>query len=167
MKTIAIFGSSSSQGKTRDFIDEAIKGRDIELIDLKKLDISHFDYEHKNKNDDFINIIEKILEVDHIILVTPVYWYTMSSYMKVFLDRITDLIIFYPEKYNKLKGKRLSVVTTFGSSKPEGFEYPFSQTCNYIGMDYKGCSYFYTGDKEDLLRQNVDILSALKNKISK
>jgi hypothetical protein len=59
---IIILGSSRSQGETRKAVDLIIGTNQIPIIDLKTLNISIYDYEHQNKNDDFIPLIEGIME---------------------------------------------------------------------------------------------------------
>ena len=54
----------------------------------------------------------------------------------------------------KLRGKKLFVIASFGTSLPKGFEDPFAQTCEYSGMKYQGCSYIYNGDNLALLEHN-------------
>jgi hypothetical protein len=74
-KHIIIFGSSRSDGNTRKIIDEIIRDHSLTFIDLNDFEITPFDYEHKNKGDDFIPLIEKIMNYDTMIIATPVYWY--------------------------------------------------------------------------------------------
>ena len=155
-KPIMIYGSSSSFGKTRDVLEEFCNDS-IPLIDLNSLDITPFDYEHKNKDDDFMPLIEKVIKQhDPIILATPVYWYTMSATMKIFIDRISDLWDLKKELLDELRGKSLFVIASYGGSYPKGFEYPFKQTCDYLGINYLGCSFIYTGNDSELIKSNVD-----------
>lgn len=51
---IIIFGSSRSFGKTREAVQTIIGDNNIPIVDLATLDISIYDYEHRNQNDDFI-----------------------------------------------------------------------------------------------------------------
>ena len=89
---IIIFGSSRSFGETRKAVETIIDNNQIPLVDLLTLNIGIYDYEHSNKNDDFIPLMERVIEHDLIILATPVYWYSVSTHMKIFIDRITDLV---------------------------------------------------------------------------
>jgi len=139
---IIILGSSRSQGETRKTVDLIVGNNDIPIIDLKALNISIYDYEHQNKNDDFIPLIEGIIEHDLLVLATPVYWYTMSATMKIFLDRLTDLLEIRKDLGRKLRGKRLYVISSIGNTLlPQGFEDAFWQTAKYLGMEYEGCSF--------------------------
>ena len=81
---IIIVGSSRSSGNTRKAVDLIIGNSSIPIIDLKTLNKSIYDYEHQNKNDDFLPLIEGIMGQDLLVLATPVYWYTMSATMKIF-----------------------------------------------------------------------------------
>lgn len=154
---IIIMGSSRSFGETRKSIDLIIDEKDISIIDLKTLDISQFDYDYLNSKDDYIPLMEKITqENDLIILATPVYWYSMSAIMKIFIDRVSDLISIRKDIGRKLRGKKLFVIASFSTSLPRGFEDSFSQTCKYLGIEYKGCSFIYHGKDQVLLEANKD-----------
>ena len=151
-----ILGSSNSFGKTRKAIIEAIGSQPIPIYDLASLDIKPYDYEYKNVNDDYLALIEKIVECDPLILATPVYWYSMSATMKIFIDRISDLLDIRKDLGRKLKGKKLFVLATFDTSLPRGFEDPFEQTCEYLGMNYSGTSFIYSGTTNDeFLKNNI------------
>lgn len=97
MKKFAIiFGSSRSNGHTMAATKQVMHEIDQALlIDLADHNISDFNYEYNNKNDDFLSIIQSIIEYKTIILATPIYWYTTSASMKRFIDRITDLLTIY------------------------------------------------------------------------
>jgi multimeric flavodoxin WrbA len=155
MKTLTILGSSSSYGDTRQALDYVVEGKEIEFVDLSKLDISYFDYDHKNKEDDFIPLAEKMVEYRSIILAMPVYWYTMSAVMKTFVDRLSDLLSIRKDLGRALKGKWIYVVTSYGGEFPMGFENPFRLTCNYMDMYYGGCYFDYTGKDPNLLEDNL------------
>ncbi|MFN5589798.1 MAG: flavodoxin family protein [Holosporales bacterium] len=154
-KSIFILGSSRSFGNTRKVIVDVAEKEEIEIIDLSTKRISFFDYEHHNKQDDFIPLIESILPYETIVLATPVYWYTMSAIMKIFIDRISDLITIRKDLGRKLSGKNLFVIASYGTSIPRGFEDAFEQTCAYMNMNYLGASFVYSkNDLSELLTIN-------------
>ncbi len=74
-KVIFILGTSRSHGNTRLIIDLVNKDFNAPIIDLRSLQISYFDYEHQNRSDDFLGVIEKIVGCDVVVFATPVYWY--------------------------------------------------------------------------------------------
>ncbi|USC68966.1 flavodoxin family protein, partial [Staphylococcus aureus] len=41
-------------------------------------------------NDDYEQLLIKVLESDIIIFSTPLYWYSMSASLKLFIDRWTE-----------------------------------------------------------------------------
>ncbi|MFZ0565396.1 MAG: NAD(P)H-dependent oxidoreductase [Chlamydiales bacterium] len=161
---IIILGSSRSKGDTHTAVQMIVREIPVPIIDLNKLNISYYDYDNRNRNDDFISLAEQMVEHSPIILATPVYWYSMSAIMKTFIDRWSDLIGFRKDLGRRLAGKKLFLITSYGTILPKGFEDPFSQTCSYLEMLYGGCFYFYSGKDEKLIKQNE---AASKNFISK
>lgn len=156
MSKIIIFGSSRSFGNTRKITDEILGRSGIEIIDLNKFNISPFDYEHRNANDDFLPLIEQLVAYDTWIIATPVYWYSMSTQHKIFFDRFSDLLKIRKDLGNKLRGIKLFVIATFQSSYPKGFEDIFEQICDYLGMKYLGSSFIYSGTEEiKFLKNNL------------
>jgi multimeric flavodoxin WrbA len=163
---IIILGSSRSHGDTYKAVRSIINGYpDVPFIDLNQLNITAYDYEQRNKDDDFLPLIKQALEHDTIVLATPVYWYTMSAQMKVFIDRLSDLIRIWKDTGRKLRGKNLYVITSFHTSMPRGFEDAFSQTCEYLGMNYKGCSYIHSGDHAEFLAKNPEEIKKAREAI--
>ncbi|WP_291800231.1 flavodoxin family protein [Lutibacter sp.] len=61
----------------------------MNLYDKK---INHFDYDFNN-DDGFLPLMKNVIEkYDTIIFATPIYWYSMSGVLKVFFDRLSDLL---------------------------------------------------------------------------
>lgn len=154
MKSVfALTATPNPRGNTIKALDLVCGNYEHERVELHDLKIHYFSYE-KSARDDFLPLIERMCEADVLLLVTPIYWYTMSAPMKAFFDRLTDLLLWYPDLGQKLKGKKVFVVTSWGTSHPgEMFEYAFRETSNYLGMDYQGC-YFYQSESLD-----VDVLA--------
>lgn len=145
MKPLIIYGSSHSAGVTKEISDLLVEGYNHSFVDLNTKNISYYDYEHKNKDDDFIEVAHQMLEHETIVFVTPVYWYTMSAQLKVFFDRLTDLITIHKSLGRALKGKKVFLVSTgHGAEYPESLEYPVKSTAEYFGMEYGGLLYFST-----------------------
>jgi len=159
--SIILLGSSNSFGQTRKAIDIIIGNKDIPIIDLKTLDISPYDYNHNNKDDDYFPLMKKVIEHDLIVLATPVYWYSVSSFIKTFIDRLSDLLEIQKDLGRKLRGKKLFVIASFSTSLPEFFEKPIELTCEYMGIKYQGCSFIYNGEDLNLQQNNkAEIIKA-------
>ena len=63
-KTIALFASARRNGNTGQFIDWIASSLDIQIIDLSEKDITPYDYDHKNINDDFVPVMNQLLGYD-------------------------------------------------------------------------------------------------------
>lgn len=140
MRILIILGSSRKDGDTKKVVDELIAITQWDLIDLNDYNISYYDYKHQNKDDDFIGLMRQIInEYDVFVFATPVYWYSMSGIMKVFFDRITDLLDFEKDLGRKLRGKSMAAIScSIGDNLGEHFWLPFSETATYLGMHYLG-----------------------------
>lgn len=139
MKTLIIQGSSRGSGNTSKIVELVLAELAADVVDLSLKNISAYDYEHANRNDDFLPLMREVVQYDLIILATPVYWYSMSGLMKNFLDRITDCLKIEKETGRKLRGKALAVIAC--SSEPTvtpGFFEPFRLSAAYLGMEYLG-----------------------------
>jgi len=139
--TIALFASSRRNGNTGQLIDRIAGELQIEVIDLGKKNISAFDYEHRNRNDDFEPLLDYVLGFDQIIFASPIYWYSVAPPMKVFIDRISDLLDLPDllDKGRQLRGKTGYVVSTSVDDEPDApFIAAFKATFDYLGMKYGG-----------------------------
>jgi multimeric flavodoxin WrbA len=137
---VAILGSSRKDGATKSLADTLITMANIDIIDLNDFSISYYNYEQVYVADDYLDLMKKlILQYDTFLFVTPVYWYSMSGIMKVFFDRITDLLDSHKELGRALRGKKMAVLTTSnGNHLGDKFWYPFIETAQYLGIDYLG-----------------------------
>ncbi|WP_108868049.1 flavodoxin family protein [Aquimarina aquimarini] len=139
-KGVILQGSSRSSGNTNVIALFIQEKTGFDIIDLKPKNIGPFDYDLKNKDDDFIPLFKEIVDkYDTLIFATPVYWYTMSGIMKNFMDRITDCLKTEKEIGRKLRGKKMGLISCGSDSElKEGFTMPFVESANYLGMSYLG-----------------------------
>jgi multimeric flavodoxin WrbA len=145
-KTLVILGSNRKNSLTESITRKALLQTEFDMIDLLDHKIAHYNYDgHYPADDEFEAIISKALPYDNIIFATPVYWYSMSGVMKVFFDRLTDLITIKKDLGHELKGKSASMIAVGAEPTiPDGFEVPFKHTAAYLGILYKGCTYHPT-----------------------
>ncbi len=155
MRKVIIVGSSRSQGNTTKIVDEIAARLQIDVINLSHYEISHYDYESKNRDDDFLPLIRKIIEnYDTLIFATPVYWYSMSGIMKVFFDRFSDLLRIEKETGRKLRGKQFAVISNSHDAQIEDdFYIPFKRSADYLGMIYIGNKHY----NADAFQPNQDL----------
>jgi multimeric flavodoxin WrbA len=89
-----------------------------------------------------LSVAEKMETAERIVFATPVYWYAMSGELKVFFDRLTDLLTTHKSIGKALKGKKTYLIATGSDPElPEGFEVPFRSTSAYFDMSYEGALY--------------------------
>ncbi|WP_106794404.1 flavodoxin family protein [Aquimarina sp. Aq78] len=168
---VILQGSSKSNGNTNKIALFIKERTGFDIIDLKSKNIGPFEYDFKNRGDDFLPTIKEIVEnYDTLIFATPVYWYAMSGIMKTFMDRITDCIKIEKETGRKLKGKKMGMISCgSGSELKEGFTMPFIESANYLGMHYLGDIHTWIED-ENIPKQlqndiNVFISEKIKTEI--
>lgn len=166
-KTVIIKASSRKEGNTDKIVRYLNKNNDFDVIDLLDLEIGHYSYDYKNANDDFLPLMNKITEkYDTIVFVTPVYWYTMSGILKVFFDRMSDLLHYKKELGRKLRGKEMAMISnSAGNDRREGFEMPFIESAKYLGMEYLGDIHVFFTDNEIAEEAEIKI-NELKNSLS-
>jgi multimeric flavodoxin WrbA len=143
MKSLVILGTARNDSNTLKAITELCPFKDYELIDLRNYKIQHYQYDPVlNAQDDFLNIAKKMQEADTIIFATPVYWYAMSGELKIFFDRLTDLLNIHKTIGKSLKGKSTYLISSGSAAElPEGFEIPFRLTSKYFEMKYQKAFY--------------------------
>lgn len=159
-KGIILLGSSNSKGNTFTVSKYISDQTTYQIIDLKEKSIAAFDYEFKNRHDDFLPLIKEIVNnYEIIIFATPIYWYTMSGTMKLFFDRISDCLKTEKETGRKLKTMKMAVLSCgSGEELKVGFHMPFIESANYLGMDYLGSvhSWMVEGAIPEEVKQNLD-----------
>ncbi|MGD1947175.1 MAG: flavodoxin family protein [Croceivirga sp.] len=151
MKKVVIVGSSRNDGDTSNLISVLIENSGWDVIDLNDYNFGYYDYHHENRNDDYLGLMRRIIaQYDTLIFATPVYWYAMSGIMKVFFDRITDLLTIEKRLGRQLRGKKMAVIScSIGNNLGEFFWLPFSETAKYLGMDYLGNVHTITGENNE------------------
>ena len=152
---IAVFASARRNGNTGQFIDWIASDLGIDVVDLSEKNISPYDYDHKNINDDFLPLINKLLKYEKIIFVTPVYWYGPSAQMKIFIDRTSDFLDLEELKDigRQLRGKIAYIVcTSISSDADNSFINSLKDTFGYLGMEYGG--YVHANCNDGYIRNN-------------
>jgi multimeric flavodoxin WrbA len=142
-ESVVILGTSRGDGNTRTTVEAIVAGKPIEVVDLSRLELTGYDYRHRNERDEFVPLMESIASKALWILATPVYWYTMSAQLKLFIDRLSDLTTIRKDLGRHLRGKSVALVVSGTDSElPPGFETPFCLTCQYLGILYLGAFYW-------------------------
>jgi multimeric flavodoxin WrbA len=151
MSKVIIAGSSRNDGDTTILTQSLTKQSKWDLINLNDYNFSYYDYEHQNRDDDYLVLMQTIIDrYDTLIFATPVYWYSMSGIIKVFFDRITDLLTIEKDLGRKLRNKKMAVIScSAGENLGNQFWLPFSETAKYLGMDYIGNAHTISGKNNE------------------
>lgn len=152
-KTIIIQASSKSTGNTNKVINYLNNNKSFDFVDLKKKNIGVFEYDFTNADDDFIPLMEDLIhKYDTLIFATPVYWYSMSATLKIFFDRLSDLLHYKKDLGRQLRGKNMAMISNSGDNDlRNGFEMPFIESAKYLGMNYLGSTHaWFTEDGNDI-----------------
>ena len=137
--TLIIFASAREQGNTRKIAQLVQDKTGADFLNINDLDISPYDYQHRNHEDAFIPTFEKIVTYQNLIFITPVYWYSMAGPMKIFFDRMTDLLTIRKDLGRSLAGKRMAAICCSSDEEAyPGFFMPFARTADYLDMIYLG-----------------------------
>ncbi|MFL0354656.1 flavodoxin family protein [Xanthomarina sp. GH4-25] len=164
-KSVIIQGSSRSKGDTSLIVNYLASNYHIDVIDLNTKTIGQYDYDYKNEKDDFIATMTEIIEnYDTIIFATPVYWYAMSGIMKAFFDRISDLLRVEKDLGRQLRGKNMAMISTSNMDDlVAGFNMPFVESANYLGMTYLGDIHTWVEGNRipDIVKTKIDTFSNL------
>ncbi|ANQ49420.1 NAD(P)H-dependent oxidoreductase [Flammeovirga sp. MY04] len=153
---IILLGSSNSSGYTYQLSKLIADKFDYPIVDLKQYKILPFDYQFENQEDDFIKVFDEVLKYDHIVIATPVYWYSMSGIMKTFFDRLTDGLIIHKDKGRLLRGKTMSVISTGTDEKVVDYFFkPFKSSADYLGMRFKWCVYVSSKNGIKLTEEDI------------
>ncbi|KQC11844.1 MAG: hypothetical protein APR63_12075 [Desulfuromonas sp. SDB] len=103
-----------------------ISGHSTEKINLSQSQISpcHACLKCKNSEaikcaleDDMQEIIEKLIKADCIIFASPIYFFSVSAQMKIFIDRLYCLVD--ENKKQKMAGKDAVIILTHGHPSSE------------------------------------------------
>lgn len=150
-KIAIIIGTSRAGGNTRLLVDEVAKQTGAKVFDINNYDITPYDYDHANRDDDYLPLMKELMRYDHIAFASPIYWYSPSAQMKLFIDRFSDFLDEEKDMGRKLRGQHCSIISTcVDDDFTDSFEDAFAHTFEYLGMIYKGMLLVKTDDPVNL-----------------
>lgn len=144
-----IYGSTRENGNTEWLTEHVIDGLLTEKIHLREFTILPIKDERHTPDgfqevvDDYNKIIEKVMKHEILIFATPIYWYSMSGTMKLFIDRWSQTMRDpnFPNFRAELGNKKVYVVAV-GGDRPSIKALPmiqqFQYICDFFGMSFEG-----------------------------
>ncbi len=114
--------------------------------------------------DDMQRLYEKIVAADALIYASPIYWFTVSAQLKLFMDRCYALG--GPSGY-ALGGKKMAVALTYGDSDPftsgaVNALRTFQDAFAYVGSELVGSVYGTGLEPGDILKNKAVMKEALQ-----
>ena len=147
MSIVVLYGSTRENSNTEWLTDRVINKLPVEKIFLKDYKIlpikdeRHSELGFQEVEDDYNDLIEKVLQHDIIVFATPIYWYSMSGTMKLFIDRWSQTL---RDKnlpnFRADLGKKKAYVIAVGGDRPSIKGLPLIQQFQYI-FDYFGIAF--------------------------
>jgi multimeric flavodoxin WrbA len=126
-RVLVVMGSPRPKGNSTILAMEAARGAkdagaEVETIRLAILKISPCaacdgcrkpDANGCVRKDDMTPLYDKLRAADAILIAGPVYWFSISAQVKLFMDRF---YAFGAESYKPLKGKRIGIILTYADA---------------------------------------------------
>lgn len=137
--TIIIVGSARREGNTSKVAAHLGDQLNATVVHLLDYQIGPFRYDQDYPvNDDFFDFIEaKVLPYSNLVFASPVYWYSMSGGMKIFFDRLSDLLKSRKDLGRQLRGKTLAVLSCAEDEIVNASFYSaFQLSAAYLGMHF-------------------------------
>lgn len=147
MSIAVLYGGARNQGNSEILTEIAVNHLPVERIYLRNYNIQpikdgrHSKNGFQKVNDDYHTVIDQILPHEIIIFSTPIYWYSMSATMKLFIDRWSQTLrdADYPRFKEIMAGKKAYVIAVGGDS-PSIKGLPLIQQFNYI-FEFMGITF--------------------------
>jgi multimeric flavodoxin WrbA len=170
MKVLGIMGSPRRQSNTEILLDKALEGAreagaEVEKVLVSKLKISpclEIYACRKDGNcaikDDMQSLYKKLLEADHVIFASPMFFYSVTSQSKAVIDRCQALWVrkhvlgMGKEDKRERRGVFISVGATRGTKLFDGAVLTVKYFFDAIGVKYSG----------DLLVKGIDNKAQIK-----
>jgi len=181
MKVLGILGSPRVGGNSDVLLSRALAGAKEAGADVKKiiLDRKHIagckDCKKCNKmgvcaiKDDMAAISEHILDAHAVIHSCPVYFWSMTSQMKAYLDR---WCVFFDAQwrwqkacYPKMRGKRIGLITVCGDPNPHTADpivQSFKMTAEMTKMHWLGAVMASATDKGEIGENEMAVNAAFE-----
>lgn len=126
-----INASQNRNGNTARIGRQLLNGTQYQQLDL--VDYKIYQIGQNYPDDQFAEIVDQIQQAQYLVLGTPVYWHAMSGYLKVLLERLSQM-----DNPDILRGKKISVYVQ--GADPSDTEGPTKNIvrrfASVLGMDY-------------------------------
>ncbi|MEE8174466.1 MAG: flavodoxin family protein [Dehalococcoidia bacterium] len=173
MKVLGIMGSPRRRGNTDFLLDEALKGARSGGAEVEKLAVEELEIApcreiyaclkdgHCSIEDDMQQVYPKLLEVEGLILASPIFFYGLTSQVKALIDRCQALWVMKHRRAApaKRKGAFIAVGATRGERLFDGAVLTVKYFFDAIGVEYSGDLLIGGVDKKGHIRKQPAALA--------
>lgn len=175
-KVVVLLGSPRKKGNSTVLAEAIVRGVEAgggkaETIYLNGLNIKPCQgcYACKKKedsgcavDDDMQGVYPKLIESDAWIIASPVYWFTMTAQIKLFMDRCFALFSDDLEK-SPLANKRIAIAMSYGDADPfvsgcVNALRSFQDAFRYVGAKIVGMVYG-SADEPGEIASNTELMN--------
>lgn len=173
MKVLGIMASPTKKGNSDILLQQALngaktKGAEIEKVNLvdEKLPpcIGCFACKKHRRlcvpTPEINTLLEKIQDADALIFSTPVWWFNMSSYLKLLLDHF--VAFFKEDNTSLISGKRVAVLTCSGGGHDAGTKETImilKKSFDFLGLQWVGELRVVNTSKHGVVKEDQEALS--------
>ncbi|MBP7854330.1 NAD(P)H-dependent oxidoreductase [Candidatus Babeliales bacterium] len=154
MKIYAIFANDNQQGTTYQLFNKAIEaltelGHEIDILNLyereKEIPFFKHDRAYMESHPFYLENKDRFLQADQLLMVFPLFWYSVPGILKTWLDLINGWAYQYESgHYAKAKHNIKRVIVLYASMQDHDYmeqhinnpvEQQLKETCKFIGID--------------------------------
>lgn len=148
-RILFVNGSPNCSGNTAAMAKRMLAGRPYETLNL--VDYKIYPLGQSFHDDQFSEVMQRMLEADVLVMGSPVYWHSMTGQFRVLLDRIYETSL-----KHQLKGKDLYFI--FQGAGPSSAmlaagNYTMGVFCRLFGLNY--CGMVTCGNEAEKLGINL------------
>ncbi|WP_323703288.1 flavodoxin family protein [Mammaliicoccus sp. Dog046] len=161
-----LLGSSRNNGNSNALAEKLLINTEHKMINLydkkidKVIDNRHSTEGFKNiHEDDYDNILDDVMDAETVVFATPLYWYSMSASLKLFIDRWTESLRDTNRPHFKEEmAKKEFIVIIVGGDNPAVKTKPLIDQFKYIFEFMNITNYsFIVGDAVKPLEIEKDV----------
>ncbi len=145
---LVLYGSHRRHGNSEALADRLVEGLDATRIYLaEKRILPYIDGRHDPNgfpalDDDYEEIIQQVRAHRKLVFATPLYWYSLSSRMKLFVDRWSQSLRDPRFDFKAEMGDKTAYLVVASADRTRLKSLPlvdqFRLTCEYFGMRFGG-----------------------------
>lgn len=183
-RIVFVQGSPRKNGNTRAITAIAMASAKESGAEVTEIDVTNLDFKAPGCvgcqkcqqseafacafNDEIAQNVATLPEYNVIVLATPLYWWSYSAQLKIFVDRMYSLSKLYSsEKLQSLLfGKTLALIATAGGpfeDNLELLEYQWKKPASMLGCSFHSCLFPYTPPEPGALIKDPSALKKAKD----